>query len=142
MACSGPAFPEPLMLHKTTYFIFDILLILGGGAGLTLGLPAVNEFFSRAFVQGASIALIVLAIVALIGLLRDVWLAELIAKSGIIGWFALYMGSVLVLTARGDEDRGFVIILAALPILIAGDRILRAARVESGKRWVKSRGGS
>lgn len=103
---------------KTVMFpVIDILFILGGFSAARHGIPAISEFFDDSIVDLFSYLLSFAAFLAFVGIaFPSQWRIEIMGKSVIFGLISAYISSLLVLTLQGEDNRGFVLFVAAVAI--------------------------
>lgn len=93
----------------------DVLFILGGFSAAKYGIPAISEFFPDSFVDGFAYILSIAGLVCLIGVsFPRLWAIELGGKSVALSLLVGYILSLLILTAAGEGNRGFVLIIACI----------------------------
>lgn len=89
--------------------IVDLLYILGGLSAARYGVPAINEFFTDEVVCLVGVAFVRL------------WWLEIAGKCVLLGQMATYVTALVILTRAGDDQRGFVFVIATIatvPLLI------------------------
>lgn len=102
-------------LKRVMFPIIDILFILGGLSAAAYGVPAISEFFDNTTVDLYAYTLSAVATACFIGVaFPRLWPLEVLAKSALLGLNALYFTALFILTAVGEGNRGFVVIIAAV----------------------------
>ena len=102
-------------LKRVMFPAIDILVILAGFSAARFGIPAISEFFPDAFVDVFSYVLAAVGVACFIGIaFPHLWLLEILAKSSLLGLMTSYVVSLFMLTAVGEGNRGFVLLIAAI----------------------------
>jgi Na+/proline symporter len=100
-------------LKRVALPILDALFIFGGLSAARYGVPAISEFFDDVAVDLFSYGLSVVAFGCLLGVcFPRLWWLEALAKSALLGLLTGYVVSLFLLTAVGEGNRGFVLIIA------------------------------
>lgn len=104
-------------LKRVMFPVIDFLFILGGFSAARYGVPAISEFFPDLVVDLFSYALSLVAAVCFIGVLFPrLWPMEIAGKVTLLTLMTGYFVSLLLLTAAGEGNRGFVLIVAAIAL--------------------------
>lgn len=102
--------------------IVDLLYILGGLSAARYGVPAINEFFTDEVVDLFGYSLSAAALVCLVGVaFVRLWWLEIAGKCVLLGQMATSVTALVILTRAGDDQRGFVFVIATIatvPLLI------------------------
>lgn len=106
-------------LKRITLPFIDFMFILGGISAARYGVPAISEFFDDMVVDAFSYSLSFVAFLCLLGVsFPRLWGLEAIAKSALIGLMGGYVVSLFLLTAVGEGNRGFVLIVATVALAL------------------------
>lgn len=104
-------------LKRVMFPAIDFLFILGGLSAAKYGVPAISEFFPDMFVDLFAYTLSVVAFTCLIGVLFPrLWPLEVGGKSALLGLMVGYFVALFMLTAAGEGNRGFVLLVAAVAL--------------------------
>jgi len=102
-------------LKRVMFPVIDVLFVLGGLSAAAYGVPAISEFFTNETVDLYAYTLSTVAFVCFLGVaFPRLWPLEVMAKSALLGLNALYFTALFILTAVGEGNRGFVVIIAAV----------------------------
>lgn len=106
-------------LKRVTLPFIDFMFILGGISAARYGVPAISEFFADFVVDLFSYTLSLVAFLCLLGVsFPRLWGLEAIAKSALVGLMGGYVVSLFLLTAAGEGNRGFVLIVAVVTLAL------------------------
>lgn len=95
--------------------LYDVGVLCAAIAGVVFGVPAIEEFYTTALLHSVAAFVMLAAVACLAGVaFPALWRLEVVAKSCILGVLLIYAIALLVLTADGDPNRGFVAIIALL----------------------------
>jgi hypothetical protein len=95
--------------------LYDVGIFCAAVAGVVFGVPAIEEFYTKALLDTVAVFVMVAAVACLAGVaFPGLWRLEVIAKSCVLGVLFIYAFALVVLTADGDPNRGFVAIIALL----------------------------
>lgn len=112
-------------LRRIILPIADLLFIAAGILAAVFGIPAMGEFFPDLIIDCAAYSLAALGVVCLVGVsFPKLWRIEVVGKSGIVGLLVGYSTSLLLLTAEGDDRRGFAIAISLVAALVPVTRLL------------------
>jgi hypothetical protein len=104
-------------LKRAMFPVVDFLYILAGFSAAAYGVPAISEFFPDPFVDVFAYALSLFAFVCLIGVsFPRFWPLEVAGKSALLGLMVGYFVALLMLTASGEGNRGFVLLVAGVSL--------------------------
>jgi len=104
-------------LKRIMYPVIDALFFIAGFSGARFGVPAISEFFPDAFVDGFSYTLSAIAAICFIGVaFPSQWRLEIFGKSVLFGLMVGYFIALFILTAVGEDSRGFVVLVAAVAL--------------------------
>lgn len=93
--------------------IIDLAYVIAGISAALNGVPAIGEFFDPFVMDFFAYGLAAVSFGCLIGVaFPEFWPLETAAKSLLIGLMAGYVVALLLLTAEGDPNRGFVLMVA------------------------------
>lgn len=106
-------------LKRVMFPVVDVLFILSGVSAAYYGVPAISEFFPRVIVDSFASTLSLSGIVAFLGVaFPRLWPFEIGARSIILGLMVVYFMSLFILTSVGEGNRGFVLGIAAISIVL------------------------
>lgn len=104
-------------LKRIMFPVIDFLFILGGFSAARYGVPAISEFFPDPVVDAFSYALSFVALACFVGVLfPQLWQIEIAGKIALLTLMTGYFVSLLLLTAAGEGNRGFVLLVAAVAL--------------------------
>lgn len=104
-------------LKRVMFPVMDLLLVLAGLSAAKYGIPAISEFFPDHIVDLFAYVMVFAALGCLIGVsFPRLWPIEISGKSVILGLIVGYIASLLILTAVGEDSRGFVLTIACIAI--------------------------
>jgi hypothetical protein len=104
-------------LKRVMFPVIDFLFILGGFSAARYGIPAISEFFPDPVVDLFAYALSAVAFGCLLGVaFPRLWALEALAKSALLSLITGYVAALFLLTAVGEGNRGFVLIIAAVAL--------------------------
>jgi Na+/proline symporter len=125
-------------LKRIALPVLDGLFILGGISAARYGVPAISEFFDDVAVDLFSYGLSLVAFGCLLGVIFPrLWWLEAIAKSALLGLLTGYVVSLFLLTAVGEGNRGFVLIIAMCSMVLPVWRLTLLAAEWQERRFGK-----
>lgn len=104
-------------LKRVMFPVVDLLFFLAGLSGARYGVPAISEFFPDQVVDFFAYILSMIALICLTGVaFPRLWLVEILGKSILLGLMVGYFVALFLLTAVGEGNRGFVLLIAAVAL--------------------------
>ena len=104
-------------LKRVMFPTIDFLFILGGLSAARFGIPAISEFFPDPVVDAFSYVLSAVGLACLIGVsFPRLWGLEMVSKILLLTQVVGYVTALFLLTAAGEGNRGFVLIIAAVAV--------------------------
>lgn len=104
-------------LKRVMFPVIDFLFILGGFSAARFGIPAISEFFPDPVVDAFSYVLSAVGLACLVGVsFPRLWGLEMVSKILLLAQVAGYVTALFLLTAAGEGNRGFVLIIAAVAV--------------------------
>ena len=112
---------------------YDVCIVAAAYAGIRYGVPAVEKFYPESLIHPVAYAVGVAGVACFVGVaFPRLWAVEAAAKTGFIGILTAYVLALMFLTGGGDNNRGFVVVIAVMAMIPPGIRLttLRQERLK------------
>jgi len=105
-------------LKRVVFPIVDIIFFLSGFSAARFGIPAISEFFPDEFVDIFAYVLSLASFICLLGVsFPSLWGFEIAGKSVVLGLIIGYVVALFLLTAVGEDSRGFIFFISAVSLV-------------------------